>query len=82
MLEKTPPDLIAISATMTFHVEAVRSLIELIRGSEYLDGIPILVGGRPFSVSENLWQHVGADGSAMDAEDAVIEAGQLARTSA
>ncbi|MDZ7683912.1 MAG: hypothetical protein U5O39_01675 [Gammaproteobacteria bacterium] len=60
-----------------FHVEAVRSLINLIRASDTLMGIPILVGGRPFLVSKNLWRQVGADGSAADGEDAVIEAHQL-----
>lgn len=82
MLEKTAPDLIAVSATMTFHIEAVRSLIELVRGSQHLAGIPVLVGGRPFLISNNLWQQVGANGAAVDAEDAVVEAGQLVRSSA
>lgn len=77
MLEKAPPDLIAISATMTFHVEAVRSLIKLVRANKKLSDIPVLVGGRPFLISENLWQQVGADRAAVDGEDAVIKAAQL-----
>ena len=68
--------LLAISATMTFHVEKVRDLIAATRRS----GLPvrILVGGYPFNHAVNLWKNVGADGCARDAQGAVALAEGLA----
>ena len=37
----------------------------------------ILVGGYPFNLSPTLWQHVGADGYAPDADGAITEAERL-----
>lgn len=76
-IERAPPDLIAVSATMTYHVEAVRELIRRIRARPPLAGIPVLVGGRPFLVSDGLWRQVGADDWASDAEEAVAKAARL-----
>jgi len=55
-------DLVAISTTITAHLPEVARLIEQIR--RFAPEVKILVGGRPFLVSANLWQKVGADGSA------------------
>ena len=54
------PNVIGISCTMTFNIYKVKSLIETIKVS----GIktPIIVGGYPFNVDEELWLKVGADG--------------------
>ena len=72
------PQLLAISATMTFHVSAVEEMIRNIRSAP---GIPselkILVGGYPFKVADRLWEHVGADGFALDALEAVSLAEKL-----
>lgn len=76
-VERAPPDLIAISATMTYHVDAVRELVRGVRERPALSGIPVLVGGRPFLVSEGLWQQVGADGWAADALQALQKASRL-----
>lgn len=77
LLEKGPPDLIALSATMAPQVSAVRDFVKAARGRAALQAIPILVGGAPFNVSRDLWRRVGADGSASDAEGAVGEARAL-----
>lgn len=69
-------DLIAISATMTFHVHLVQELIATIRSNEHTAGIKIIVGGLPFNIDQQLWQQVGADGYAPDADQAI----QLADT--
>jgi MerR family transcriptional regulator, light-induced transcriptional regulator len=68
-------NVLAISATMTFHVRSVVELIARVRdkGRQTI----ILVGGYPFNVSSELWRTVGADGYASDAEAAVIAANRL-----
>ncbi len=66
-------DLLALSATMTFHVSRVRDLIALVRAGG--SSRPrVLVGGYPFNISPGLWRKVGADGYAPDAAGAVEEA--------
>jgi methylmalonyl-CoA mutase cobalamin-binding domain/chain len=74
-------DLLAISSTMTWHVRAVRELIDATRESD-AHGIRILVGGHPFNTSSELWRKFGADGYAADAKSAVALADQLLRNGA
>jgi MerR family transcriptional regulator, light-induced transcriptional regulator len=63
--------LLAISATMTFHVSKVTELIAQLRQAGLDPRIRILVGGYPFNLSPDLWQAVGADGTAPDAQQAL-----------
>ncbi|MCC6561565.1 MAG: cobalamin-dependent protein [Xanthomonadales bacterium] len=72
-LAADPPDLVALSATMTFHVGAVAELIRQLRAQPETAGLPVLVGGRPFLVEDTLWRKIGADAFAHDA-DSVIDA--------
>jgi methanogenic corrinoid protein MtbC1 len=67
------PHVLAISATMSFHVHAVADLIAAARAA----GNPprILVGGAPFNSVPELWEEVGADGYARDAAEALVVAG-------
>ncbi len=71
------PDILAISGTMTFHVKIIAELIDAVR--QALPGLrtKILVGGYPFIVEPRLWRHVGADGSAVNAVQAVAAANRL-----
>jgi MerR family transcriptional regulator, light-induced transcriptional regulator len=62
---------LAISATLTEHVEKVRALIAQARASAELSGLRILVGGFPFNLEPTLWRRVGADGHARSADEAV-----------
>ncbi len=62
-------DLVAISATMTYHLHHVREAIEIIRRNSSCADLPILVGGYPFNVDTNLWKRLGADGYASDVTD-------------
>lgn len=79
-LDARRPNVLAISATMTYHVELVGGLIAKVREAN-LDTIPqIIVGGYPFNVDPKLWQHVGADGYARDAEQAVAEGNRLTQS--
>jgi methanogenic corrinoid protein MtbC1 len=75
-LEERKADVLAISATMTFHIRAVAQLIVEVRACESCTGVHILVGGYPFNVSPNLWRQVEADGYAGDAQQAVQVANQ------
>lgn len=72
------PQLLAISATMTFHVSAVEEMIRHVRSAVTTpSGMKIMVGGYPFKVSPRLWEYVGADGFASSAEEAVHLAEKL-----
>lgn len=62
---------LAISATMTFHIRAVENLIASVRASERFRVVKILVGGYPFNVEPALWKRVGADAYAPDASESI-----------
>ena len=70
-LEQRKPDLLALSATMTYHVPMVQELIAAIRNSSPSPVFRIMVGGQPFNASPDLWRTMGADCWAADAEEAV-----------
>ena len=65
-------DVLAISATMTFHIDKVSSLITAARHAGLDRRTKIMVGGYPFNIAPNLWQAVGADGYARDAQQALV----------
>jgi methanogenic corrinoid protein MtbC1 len=69
--------LLAVSASMTFHVRAVEELIVAIRAAEGLRAVKVMVGGYPFNVEPELWRRVGADAYAADASEVVAAAGHL-----
>lgn len=68
---------LAISATMAYHIPHVRDLIIRVRARRDLSHLRVLVGGRPFNIEPELWRRVGADGYAADAPSAIAEAGRL-----
>ena len=68
---------LAVSATITYHVRAVVELIAAVRRTPECDGLVILVGGYPFNVAPALWRKVGADGFAASAQEAVALADRL-----
>ena len=76
-IQEKQAGLIAISATIPFHMSKVTDLIAQIRASSFAFPYRILVGGYPFNISPNLWRQVGADGHARDAREAVLVAQQL-----
>jgi methanogenic corrinoid protein MtbC1 len=65
------PHVLAISAAMTFHVNAVRQLILALRGSNIAPLPQILVGGYAFRLAPELWRDVGADGFAKDSLETI-----------
>lgn len=70
-------NLIGISVTITFHMDEVIQLIEMIRADMRCKSVKIMVGGYPFIVDDQLWKTVGADGYAKNARDAVKVADKL-----
>ncbi len=75
LVERTA-DVLAISATMGYHLHAVQELIELVRTDPRCARLRVMVGGHPFTIDPALWRTVGADGTAADADAAVTLAGQ------
>lgn len=71
-LIKQRADVLAISATITYHVSAVEALIATVRRAPECGSVKILVGGYPFKIAPDLWRKIGADGSAADAQGAVL----------
>jgi len=69
---------LAISATIAYHVDAVRELIQAVRQQPACAGVKILTGGFPFTRNPDLWRQIGADGSAANAQAAVNEGNRLA----
>jgi methanogenic corrinoid protein MtbC1 len=74
-IDERDAHVLAISATMTFHIRPVVELIARVR--DMSRQTIILVGGYPFNVSSDLWRSVGADGHARDADAAVVAANRM-----
>lgn len=70
-------DVLAVSATMTFHVQEVAEVVRALRAEPSCAEVKVLVGGCPFHVDAELWRKVGADGTAPDAEAATLVAQRL-----
>ncbi len=69
-------DVLAISVTLGKYLHEVQELIGLVRAHPRCARLRILVGGHPFTVDPSLWQKLGADGTAGDAEAGVALAGR------
>ena len=68
----------ALSAGLGLNIRATAELVASIHASHA--DVPVIVGGPPFSELPDLWQTVGADGSASDAAGAVREGERLVAT--
>jgi methanogenic corrinoid protein MtbC1 len=69
--------MLALSATMTFHVPAVERVIADIRHAQGVRPAKIMVGGYPFNIAPELWRRIGADAWAPDAAQAIAVADRL-----
>jgi MerR family transcriptional regulator, light-induced transcriptional regulator len=72
------PDLLGLSATMTFHLEPVAAMVRALRASQETRDVRILVGGHAFNREPELWRDIDADGYARDAESALTAAERVA----
>ena len=70
-------NVLAVSATTPAHLLDINDLIHTIKNHSELKNIIIMVGGRVFNETPNLWKQIGADAFAMDANQAVILADLL-----
>ncbi len=77
LLVEQKAELLAVSATMTFHVHVVEELIAAVRKDPRLAHVKVIVGGYPFNLAPDLWRSIGADACANDALDAVAIARRL-----
>ncbi|QEG41684.1 cobalamin B12-binding domain-containing protein [Roseimaritima ulvae] len=67
---KQRSQVLALSATMGFHLGPLTQTIELLRRDPALANVKVIVGGRPFLVEPSLYQAIGADAMATNAEEA------------
>ena len=77
MLHEKKPDLLLLSATMTYHVHSITELIAAIRADSAISETKVMVGGYPFNADQGLWQETGADACAVDALNAANQAYRL-----
>lgn len=77
MMEDKDIDVLAIGATMHFHLEKVEKMIDSVRQTFVGDKVKILLGGYTFNINQELWRMLGADGFAENAQDAVTLANTL-----
>jgi methanogenic corrinoid protein MtbC1 len=75
VLRDNHSNILAVSASMVFHIRAVREVIAAVRFAS--PATRILVGGYAFKIAPNLWRDVGADYWAKDASDSISLIGRL-----
>jgi MerR family transcriptional regulator, light-induced transcriptional regulator len=70
VLRDNRSNILAVSASMAFHIPAVREVIAVVRSAS--PTTRILVGGYAFKIAPNLWRDVGADYWTGDASEAIF----------
>lgn len=70
-------DLLAVSASMVGQIEFVMDIIGAVRDDPRTASVPVVVGGRPFTLDPDLARTVGADATASSARDAVAVCNSL-----
>jgi methanogenic corrinoid protein MtbC1 len=63
------PKVLALSVTMPFNVLKAKEIIDAIKGDNELNKILIMVGGRAFNETPDLWRSTGADYYAAHAQE-------------
>ena len=74
-----PIHVLGVSAATAMQLSNVRKLIDALRGNKRSRHVKILVGGKIFNDSPNLWKSVGADGYAPNAIKGVVLANKLVK---
>jgi len=72
-------DLLMLSVALTSQLDSTERSIERVK-TQCVRPVKVLVGGNGLAERENLWQEIGADGYAQDADSALVTAQQLARS--
>lgn len=76
-LSEKKADILGLSATIVFNKSTMEDLIRQIRVTDSVKNVKILVGGYPFRQSPELWEKIGADGFAADAQEAIKVANSM-----
>jgi methanogenic corrinoid protein MtbC1 len=77
LIRSRQPDLLCLSATMSFGLPQIRDLIRAVHAIPAIKPPRIMVGGLPFIINPELSSKVGADATASDARLAVKAAAEL-----
>ncbi|PLX10427.1 MAG: hypothetical protein C0598_10415 [Marinilabiliales bacterium] len=77
MIKECNADILAISATMYYHIPHVQELITYIRQHNESDKLKIMVGGKAFNMGKNLWKETKADIYALDAQAAIEKSTEI-----
>ncbi|WP_348652876.1 cobalamin-dependent protein [Polyangium sp. y55x31] len=76
MIRRECPDLVALSATMSFNLRSLRMTVARLR-SDFGEALPILVGGAACDTLVDPGAELGADGFARDTRDLIGIVGRL-----
>jgi methanogenic corrinoid protein MtbC1 len=71
-------DVLLVSATLPPHLSYVAEVIRVFRTRPELARAKVVVGGRAFRTAPEMWQTIGADGYAANADDCLVLLNQLA----
>ena len=71
MVEDYKPQILALSVTMPFNILNACEVIARIRKSPSIEQTKVIVGGRAFNETPDLWKSTGADGFGANIDKAV-----------
>jgi methanogenic corrinoid protein MtbC1 len=72
IIKRQKPFMLALSVATVFNLDQAQRVIQIIKNDQDTRDIKIMVGGLAFNDMPELWQNIGADGSAANAESALI----------
>lgn len=78
-IELTEADILILSVTLPYHMDAAQNLLKVIRSSKGCKKVKVLVGGQAFKKDPSLWKTIGADGYASNGKEAVGVANELVK---
>lgn len=76
-IQNLEADLLAISVTIPYNIEAAKNLITAVRSTFSKSEVKVIVGGAIFNQNSELWKEIEADGFAPNAQEAVKVATDL-----
>ncbi len=78
-IEEQKPDILGLSVTMSYNLPKLSELINRIRTETNVPQMKIIIGGRPFTISPDLWKKYNVDGYAENVEKAIEVADRLVK---
>lgn len=66
MITQTKANVLALSITMEYHLDAAKNLIHVLKYNNNIKNIKIIVGGQAFHMDKNEYRKIGADAYAND----------------